>query len=468
MTSLATAPADPTDALTALAARFRGEVVLPDHPDYDAHRAVWNGSIDRRPAVIARCAGVADVVAAVRCARETGLELAVRSGGHSFPGLSVVDGGIVLDLGLLKGIRVDPVARVARVQAGVLLGEMDHETQAFGLAVPTGAVTHTGVSGLTLGGGIGWLMRRHGLAIDQLRGADVVTADGSFLHASDTENPELFWGLRGGGGNFGVVTEFTFDLHEVGPTVVSGMLFWPIDDTMEVGRAYRDWADAAPDDLTSALVLRRAPDLEFVPPELRGELVVGVLGCWAGPLDEGERYWATLRSHGEPVLDLTARRSFVEHQGLLDGSYPHGIHVHMKACDIPALDDEVLAASLAHCRRIVSPRTSVIFWQLGGAVARPDPDGSAFAGRDAGYIVNVSGITAGPEGFAAEREWVRRFHASLLPFQQSVYVNFLMDADAERVRAAYGAERFDRLATLKATYDPDNLFHLNQNVPPAT
>lgn len=465
--SNASAPPDDQRLLRRLSARFVGELVGSTHPFYDRHRAVWNGSIDRRPALIARCAGVPDVIGAIRAARETGVELAVRSGGHSFPGLSVVDDGIVLDLSLMKDIRVDPEARTARVQAGVLLGEMDQATQAFGMAVPTGAVTHTGVAGLTLGGGIGWLMRKHGLAIDQLRSVELVTADGDVVQASHERHPELFWGIRGGGGNFGVVTEFEFDLKEVGPTVVSGLVLWPLKDAQGVCAFYRDWAGAAPDDLTTALVLRKAPAIDLVPEHLHGRPVIGVLGCWTGPLEQGEAYWQPLRRFGRPVLDLVARRPFVEHQSMLDPGYPHGGWVYMKACDVAELNDEIIDLSIRHASRISSPRSSVIAWQLGGAVSRVDHDATAFGGRDAGFIFNISGITGSPAGFDREREWVRDCWEALLPHQSSVYVNFLMDADADRIRDAYGPERFERLSALKAAYDPDNVFHLNQNIPPA-
>ncbi len=460
------APAGRRRLLGRLSDRFLGEVVGPGHPSYDRHRVVWNGSIDRRPALIARCAGVPDVISTIRATRETGLELAVRSGGHSFPGLSVVDGGVVLDLSLMKGIHLDPTARTARVQPGVLLGEMDRETQAVGMAVPTGAVTHTGVAGLTLGGGIGWLMRKHGLAIDQLRSVDLVTADGQLVRASDERNPELFWGVRGGGGNFGVVTEFEFDLNEVGPTVVSGLVLWPLEDAHEVSAFYRDWADAAPDELTTALVLRKAPAIELIPEQLHGRPVVGVLGCWAGLAEQGEAYWQPLRRFGRPVLDLVAGRPFVEQQSILDAGFPHGVWVYMKACDVAQLDDEVVELSIEHASRITSPRSSVIVWQLGGAVSRVDHDTTAFGSRDAAFIFNISGITEAAAGFDREREWVRDYWQALLPHQSSVYVNFLMDADTARIRDAYGADRFDRLSALKTAYDPDNVFHLNQNIPP--
>ena len=446
--------------------RFLGELVSGDHPLYDRHRAVWNGSIDRRPALIARCAGIPDVTRTILAAREAGSELAVRSGGHSFPGLSVVDDGVVLDLSLMRSIRVNPSGRTARVQAGVLLGEMDQKTQVFGMAVPTGAVTHTGVAGLTLGGGIGWLMRKHGLAIDQLRSVELITADGQLVRASHERYPELFWGVRGGGGNFGVVTEFEFDLNEVGPTVVSGLVLWSLEDAQHVFAFYRDWAAAAPDELTTALVLRKAPAIDLVPEHLHGRPVAGVIGCWAGPLEQGEAYWEPLRRFGSPVLDAVDRRPFLKQQSMLDDGFPHGVWVYMKACDVAALHDEVIDLSIEHASRITSPRSGVIAWQLGGAVARVDDDATAFSGRGAGFIVNISGITDTAAGFDREQEWVRDYWEALLPHQSSVYVNFLMDADTAGIRDAYGREHFERLSALKAAYDPDNVFHLNQNIPP--
>ena len=458
-------PAD--DALNRLDADLDGTLIRPGDPDYALHRAVWNGSIDRRPALIVRCAGVADVQAAVRFARETDLEIAVRSGGHSFPGLSVVDDGVVIDLGAMKGVEVDAEARTARVRAGVLLGEMDRATQAVGMAVPTGAVTHTGVAGLTLGGGIGWLMRKHGLAIDQLRAADLVTADGEVVRVSEEQHPELFWGIRGGGGNFGIVTDFEFALNPVGPTVLSVFALWPFEHAEGVSRYYREWSAAVPEELTTALVMRRAPALDIVPEHLHGQLVVGVVGCWAGPLEEGLAVVGPMRAFGSSAVDLTAPRPFVEHQGLLDASFPHGVWVYMKACDVVELTDEVIDVSIEHAGRAVSPRSSVIAWQLGGRVAEMDGDATAFGSRDAGFIFNISGITDGPEDFEQERTWVRDFFDALIPYQTSVYVNFLMEGGEERVREAYGAQRYDRLRALKASWDPENVFHLNQNIPPA-
>src|SRR5256886_14944811 len=287
-------------ALLELESALGGELLRPDHPAYEEQRRVWNGSISRRPALIARCTGVADVIAAVQFARRTGLELAVRSGGHSFPGLSVADDALVADLGPMRGIRVDPIARTARAQAGVLLGELDRETQAFGLAVPAGIVTHTGLAGLTLGGGIGWLMRKYGLTIDQLLGVDMITADGEFVKASATKNPELFWGIRVAGSNFGIVTAFEFHLNPVGPIVLAGPIFWPMKDSAKVLRFYRDWIADAPDELTTIVVHRRVPPISAIPAEHHGKPVVTVICCYAGSVEEGARVIRPMKEFGSP------------------------------------------------------------------------------------------------------------------------------------------------------------------------
>jgi FAD/FMN-containing dehydrogenase len=312
MTTIAEGLTLEENAVAELQAGFRGDLVGRDDADYDEYRKIWNGSIDRRPALMARCAGVADVITAVKFARKHGLPVAVRSGGHSFPGHSVADDAFVIDLGSMKGVRVDPEERTARVQAGVQLGELDGETQAFGLAAPSGIVTHTGVAGLTLGGGIGWLMRKHGLSIDRLRRVDLVTADGDLVKASADENEDLFWGVRGGGGNFGIVTEFEFELVAVGPTVLAGPIFWPMEDSPEVLRYYRDWVAAAPDELMTIIVHRKAPALPFVPDELHGKPVVMVVSCWAGDPEEGEEVIRPLREFGKP-WPTSANRSRSSH-----------------------------------------------------------------------------------------------------------------------------------------------------------
>jgi FAD/FMN-containing dehydrogenase len=450
-----------------LAKSFQGELVWPADTAYDEHRAIWNGSIDRSPAVIARCSGEADVVAGVGFARDSGLPVAVRGGGHSFPGHSTCDDGIVIDLSPMKAIRVDPEARTVRAEAGVLLGELDRATQEHGLAVPAGIVTHTGLAGLTLGGGIGWLQRKYGLTIDQLTSARVVTAGGEVVTASETENPDLFWGLRGGGGNFGVVTEFEFRLNPLGPEVLAGPIFWLIEESPQVLRFYRDWIADAPDELMTNVMHRKAPPADFVPEDLHGRLVVAVTCCWAGEIDAGEKVIRPLRELGTPVLDLCKPKPFLEHQSMFDPSFPHGRWYYMRACDVAELSDEVIDITVEHSMRIRSPLTSWPIWQQGGAIRQVRDEDTAFEGRGAGHTFNIFAATDGEDGFDEEREWVRGFWAALEPFHTGVYVNFLMEEGAERVHEAYGGEKYERLRRLKRDYDPDNLFRLNQNIPPA-
>ena len=454
------------DAAEELASILRGELVRSGDVSYEQHRKVWNGSIDRFPALIARCAGAADVIAAVRFARAHGLLVAVRGGGHSFPGYSVCDGGMVIDLSLMKAIRVDPVDRTVRAQAGVLLGELDHETQAFGLVVPAGFVSHTGLAGLTLGGGIGFTMRRFGLTIDNLLSVDLITADGEFVRANEGENADLFWGVRGGGGNFGIVTEFEFRLHPLGPQVVAGPVFWPIDDAPNVLRLYRDWIADSPDDLMTLVIERRAPAIDGMPAELVGERVLAVVCCYAGSVEEGEEVVRPLKGFGSPVLDLCEPRPFVEHQQMYDASFESGWHYYFRSCDVAELNDDVIDIMVEHGRRIESPITSVGLWQLGGAVARVGEDGTAFNGRAAGHTFNINGNSRSAEGFDEEREWARGLWTALEPYHTSVYVNFMMDEGQERVRQAYGPAKYQRLTALKRQYDSDNFFRLNQNIPP--
>ena len=454
-------------AVDAFESSLRGQLVRPVDPSYDEHRQIWNGSIDRSPALIARCAGVADVITALRFARDTGLVVAVRGGGHSFPGYSVADGALLIDLAPMRGIRVDPQGHTARAQAGVLLGELDRETQAFGLAVPSGIVTHTGVAGLTLGGGIGWIMRKHGLTIDQLLSVDLVTADGEFVKASANENADLFWGVRGGGGNFGIVTEFEFRLVPLGPQVLAGPIFWPMERSPEVLRFYRDWIADAPDELMTIVVHRKAPAMPFVPEEFHGKLVVMVVCCWAGDIEEGEKVLRPLKEFGSPIIDVCVPKPYLTHQSMFDpGFIPHRWY-YFKSCDVPALTDDVIDITVERSLQISSPFTSYPIWQMGGAVSRVAEDETAFNGRNAGFTYNVGACTLGEEGFDEEREWVRSFWSALEPYGTTVYVNFLGDEGQDRVRDAYGAEKYARLQALKKQYDPENTFRINQNIPPA-
>jgi FAD binding domain-containing protein/berberine-like enzyme len=455
-------------AVAELSAGLRGGIVGRDDADYDETRKIWNGSINRRPALIARCAGVADVIQAVKFARKHGIPATVRSGGHSFPGLSTADDALMIDLSPLKGVRVDPQARTARAQAGVLLGELDKETQAFGLAVPSGIVTHTGVAGLTLGGGIGWIQRKHGLSIDKLRRVDIVTAHGEFVTASADENPELFWGMRGAGANFGIVTEFEFELAQVGPEILAGPIFWKMEDSPEVLRFWREWVADAPEDLMSIVIHRKAPPLPFVPEELHGQPVVMVIPCWVGDLDEGEKFVKPMREFGNAVADVCVRKPYLMHQSMFDPSFvPHRWY-YFRGFDAPELTDEMIDITVDYASRIKSPLTSFPIWQMGGAISKLSDDDSAFGGRGANFTYNIGCCTENAEGFDEERQWVRDFYSALEEWQTSAYVNFMSDAEEsdDRIRSAYGAAKFDKLQALKRQWDPGNFFRSNQNISP--
>ncbi len=444
------------------------ELLAPGDTGYDEARKVWNGAIDRRPALIARCRGAGDVVAALRLARERDLPVAVRGGGHGVAGLAVCDDGLVIDLSPMRAVEVDPARRSARAGAGVLWGELDAATQAHGLATVGGIVTHTGIAGLTLGGGIGWLMRRHGATVDNLLAAEVVTADGEVVRAAEDESPELLWGLRGGGGNFGVVTSFEYRLHEVGPTVLAGPIYYDLEDAPEVLRFYRDYIAEAPDELTTIVNLRHAPPLAFLPVEVHGRPVVAVIACHAGSPSDGEEALAPLRRFGSPLFDAVAPRRYVDVQQLFDASVPHGWHYYWKSWELPPLSDEAIDTLVEQAARITNPRSYIIVFHLGGAVARVGEQDTAYAQRDAAHNVNINAVSLAddpePERHVA---WAREAFAALEPFGTGrTYVNFLADEGQDRVRAAYGEEKYRRLVALKRVYDPDNVFRLNQNVDP--
>ena len=456
------------NAFDELGRSFGGELLLPTSPGYDIARRIWNGAIDRHPACIARCTGVADVVAAVRFARERDLLVAVRSGGHGVSGHAVCDGGLVIDLSPMKGITVDPHARTARAQAGVLWGELDRETQLFGLATVGGIVTHTGIAGLTLGGGIGWLMRKYGAAVDNLLSVDLVTADGELVTASEDRDPDLFWGVRGAGGNFGIVTSFEYRLHPVGPIVLAGPIFHLLDDAPEVLRFYRQFAATAPDELTTIFELELAPPLPTLPEDVHGKPIVMVGACYAGPPEDGAEVVRPLKEFGNPIADLLEPKPYLALQSMFDPLVPHGWHRYWKSVELPPLTDDAIDTLIDHTSRITSPRSYTIVLQLGGALARVAEDATAFGQRDAAHnvVINAVWTEDDPE---PDRHitWARDFFDALQTHATGrVYVNFLGDEGQDRVRAAYGERNYERLARLKRVHDPTNLFRLNQNIQP--
>jgi FAD/FMN-containing dehydrogenase len=449
---------------------FRGDLISPDHHEYDEVRAVWNGTVDRRPRLVARCSDTADVAAAVRFARERGLEIAVRGGGHNVAGTAVCDDGIVIDLSAMRAVTVDPVGRRAWVQGGALWGDVDSATQEHGLATTGGIVGHTGVGGLSLGGGLGWLMRKHGLTVDNLTAAEVVTAEGDIVQASADDNPDLFWALRGGGGNFGVVSSFRFTLHPVGPIVMAGPVFWAAEDTSEVLRFYREFVADAPDELGNVVRLGAIPPLPGVSEALHFRPAIAVASCYVGPVEAGARAVHALRRFGSPLVDLVGPTGYLDHQSGLDDTVPHGWHYYWKATNLTGLTDDVIDVIAENAYAAGSAWSYTAMFHLGGAVARIPRDATAYPGRDVGHAIIIDAVWR-PERSdsvgAAETAWAQEFLAALEPQRAGVYVNFLdSDDDPGRVREAYGHDTYRRLAEVKAKYDPENVFHINKNIPP--
>ncbi|HEV8361045.1 MAG TPA: FAD-binding oxidoreductase [Candidatus Thermoplasmatota archaeon] len=446
----------PAAAVDAFRASLRGDLLRPGDARYGEARTVFNAMIDRRPALIARCAGVADVTASVRFAREQGVAVAVKAGGHSVAGKSVCDGGLVIDLSGMKGMQVDPARRIARAQAGLRLGEFDAATQAFALATPLGIVSDTGIAGLTLGGGIGWLNGRHGLACDNVRSVDIVTADGQLRTASASEHEDLFWAVRGGGGNFGTVTSFEYQLHPV-REVLGGMVLHPMRRAAETLRFYDGFARAAPDDLTTAAALLTSPD---------GAPVVAVLACHCGPPADASQALKPLRDFGPPAADLFAPRSYADMQRLLDASWPPGRLHYWKSSFLRTLSDDAIATMVAHAAAAPSPLSAVVLQQMHGAASRVGPRATAFAHRAEQWDFGIYAMWTDPSATDKNVAWARAFWDAMQPFlERSVYVNNLGDEGDARVRSAYGPN-YERLAAVKRRYDPSNLFSRNQNILP--
>jgi FAD/FMN-containing dehydrogenase len=425
--------------------------------------------IDRCPALIVRAAGAADVIQAVQAARTSGLSLAVRGGGHNIAGHGVCEGGIMLDLSAMKSIRIDPAARTARVEPGVTLGEFDREAQAFGLATPVGINSTTGIAGLTLGGGFGWISRKYGLTIDNLLSADVVTADGRLVHASERENADLFWAIRGGGGNFGVVTSFEFRLHPLGPEVLAGLVVHPFARARELFDGYRRLTAEAPDELSCWVVLRKAPPLPFLPTEVHGTEVLVLAMCYAGDPAEGAKAAAPFRALGQPIADVVGPSPFAGWQTAFDPLLTPGARNYWKSHDFTSISDAAVDLLLDHVGRLPSPECEVFVGNLGGAVNRVPVDATAYPHRDIEYIINVHTRWATAAEDTACVGWARELFQALAPHATGgVYVNFMPEDEVQRVsKGAYGPN-YARLAKLKAKYDPDNVFKLNQNIVPAS
>jgi hypothetical protein len=440
-------------------AGLRGELLCPTDAGYEEARQIWNGMIDRRPALIARCAGAADVITAVNFARDNSLLVSVRGGGHNVAGLAVCHGGLMIDLSRMKGMRVDPAKRTARAEPGVIWAEFDRETQAFGLATTGGFMATTGIAGLTLGGGFGYLMRRFGLACDNLLSVDIVTADGQLRKASATEHPDLFWGLRGGGGNFGIVTSFAYRLHPVGPTVLGGLLIHPMSAAKEVFQFYREFTPTAPEELTIYLGFATSPE---------GDPVVAAIVCYSGSLEQGEDVIAPLRKFGTPMADLVGPMPYTALQDLSREMFPPRRFNYWKSSFVYDLSDQAIDTMIAQFAGVPSPFTQAAIEQLGGAVSRIGKDETAFSERSAPYNLIIASVWTDPAENDKNIRWTREFWEVMRPYEsEAVYVNYLDIDEQDRIRAAYG-EKYDRLVALKNQYDPTNFFQLNQNIKPAT
>ncbi|WP_158056315.1 FAD-binding oxidoreductase [Halorussus halophilus] len=456
------------DALEAFAERFRGEVVRPDDGEYDSARQVWNGTIDKYPAIIARCAGTADVVAAVEFAREEDLRVAVRGGGHNVAGTGVCDGGIVIDLSAMRGVHVDLDAGTVRAQGGATWGDVDSETQVFGQMTPGGAISSTGIAGLTLGGGYGWTRRTHGLTCDNLVSADVVTADGNVVTASEDQHSDLFWALRGGGGNFGVVTSFEFDLYELGPEILFLGAMYPLDDAPTVLSEWVDYMETAPDELTADADVWTIPETPMFPEELHGTPFVGILGTYAGDFEEGEGVVEPLRTITKPLLDMTGPMDYLQLQSMLDPFFPKGARYYWKSRYLTDLNEDAIETIVEYGRKRPSGQSVIPIRSRGGAVTRVGSDETAFPDRSSPFMLSIDGAWEDSSEDDENVEWVREFWEAMEPYAaEQGYQNFSMLDEADETAATMYGDNYDRLVTVKDEYDPKNVFQSNANVRPS-
>lgn len=454
-----------TEAVIAdLRSALRGSVFLPGEPGYDAARSIWNAMVDRRPAIIVQAAGAADVMRTVDLARDHAMPLAVRGGGHNIAGNAVCDGGVMLDLSRMRSVHVDPAARRARAEGGATLADLDKETQAFGLAVPVGINSTTGIAGLTLGGGFGWTSRKLGLTIDSLAAVDIVTADGRLRRTDATQKPDLFWAVRGGGGNFGVVTSFEFRLHELGPQVIAGLIVHPLDDAPALIAQYRSLVASAPEEMTCWLVLRKAPPVPFIPSEWHDRLVLIIALCHGGSLAAGDAAAAPFRALGHPIVDLVGPHAFTGWQAAFDPLLTPGARNYWKSHDFNTLTDAAAAVILDAVRRLPTNECEVFIGHLGGEIGRVADADTAFSRRGVQFVINVHTRWRAAEQDGDCIRWARDLFDALAPHAAgTVYVNFMPDDEPDRIRSAYGPN-YDRLADVKRRYDPTNLFRLNQNI----
>jgi len=457
------------DALDRLRMEIRGPLLVPGDAGYEDSRTVWNAMIDRKPAIVVRCLGVADVIACVRFARQHQLLICMKGGGHNIAGLASADGALMLDLSLMRGVRVDPRNRVAHAQAGCLLGDVDRETQVHGLATVLGFVSATGIAGLTLGGGFGYLTRRWGWTTDNVIGMDLVTADARPVRATADVNADLFWGLRGGGGNFGVVTGIDYALHAVGPEIVGGVVAWPAGDAPAVLELYRTMAEAAPPELTLVGFMRPAPPAPWLPKDMHGKPIVAILACHSGNPNEGEKAVSAIKSFGRPVGDVLVRRPYAQLQSMLDATQPKGRRYYWKSEYLAGVEPALCEGVIAAAAKIPSPHSAVILFQIAGALTRLDAQHSPVGNRDARYVLNIGGAWEQAADDAKNLAWVRETWTDLRSFSTGgTYINFLTaDEGPERVEAALG-KGIARLAGIKASWDPENVFRTNRNIPPAT
>ncbi|HUZ45438.1 MAG TPA: FAD-binding oxidoreductase [Terriglobia bacterium] len=454
-------------AVEKLRTKLRGEIIQPGDPAYDSARKVYNGMIDKRPQIIVQCMDVADVMAAVEFGRESNLLTAIRGGGHSAGGMSICDDGLVIDLSRMKNVHVDPKAKTVRVAAGCVWGDVDHATHPFGMATPSGFISTTGVSGLTLGGGIGYLTRKHGLTIDNLLSADLVLADGRYVTASAKENPDLFWAIRGGGGNFGVVTSFLFRLHPVN-IVHAGPTFWPMEQAQEVMKAYREFILKAPKYVNGFFAFLTIPPAPMFPEHLHLRKVCGVMWCCAGSDKEVEKALKPMRSVGEPVMDHVGPVPFPAVQSLFDALYPSGLEWYWRADFFKELNDEAVARHAEHGSQLPTPHSTMHLYPIDGAAHRVGNDDTAFSYRDANWAEVIVGVDPDPANREKITNWCKAYFDAVHPYSAGgAYVNFLMDEGQERVRTSF-RNNYQRLAEIKKKYDPSNFFRVNQNIQPAT